>query len=86
MVALHVPLHLIQGLAGHLAEQLVHLLLDGDDALGLNGDIGRLALGPTQGLMDHDLAVGQLSLIHIFCRSDALIGIISLIFTKSPTK
>ena len=59
IIPLGVLLDDLQRLAGHLAEQTVHPVLDADDVVGVDLDIGGLTLHPAQGLVDHDLAVGQ---------------------------
>ena len=49
----------LQRLARVLAQDLVEALLDALDLLGLDLDVGRLALRAAAGLVDHDAGVGQ---------------------------
>ena len=59
MVALGVALHPFQGLAGALGQDLVHAPLDAHDLLGMDHDVRGLSAGAAQGLVNHDLGVGQ---------------------------
>ena len=59
VVALHVLFDGLDGLAGVLGQQFIHLALDAHDLLGLNGDVRRLTARAAQRLVDHDLGVGQ---------------------------
>ena len=47
------------GLAGVVGDALGHEPLDVDHLLGLDGDVGRLALNAARGLVHHDPGVGQ---------------------------
>ena len=64
VVALGVPLQNLQRLAGVLAQQLVHAVLDVDHVVGVDLDVGGLtgqtaALAADERLMDQDLGIGQ---------------------------
>ena len=58
-VAVGVFLNAIQGLTGALGKFLVEALFEEQDLIGLNTDIAGLALGTTQGLVNHDPRVLQ---------------------------
>src|SRR3990172_3887282 len=58
-VAVGVDRDLLDGLAGVQGQDLVQAILHAQDLLGLDGDVGGLALGAAPGLMDHDPRVGQ---------------------------
>src|SRR5687767_3012009 len=57
-VAVGIRLDAIDGLAGVEGDALGHRPLQADDLLGLDGDIGGLALNPAVGLVHHDPGVG----------------------------
>ena len=50
---------LLEGLLGVEGQDLVEAVLDAQDLLGLDGDVGGLALGAAPGLVDQDAGVGQ---------------------------
>src|SRR5882724_4250634 len=58
-VAVRVVLDLIHRLAGVIDEDAVQLLAHPEDLLGLDVDVGRLALGAAQRLVDQDARVRQ---------------------------
>jgi hypothetical protein len=58
-VAVRIRLDTLDGLAGVQGDPLGHHPLEVDDLLGLDGDVGRLALGLTRGLVHQDAGVGQ---------------------------
>src|SRR5215470_6373942 len=53
-VAVGVGRDLLHGLLRVEGEEVVQAVLDPQDLLGLDGDVGGLPLGPTPGLMDQD--------------------------------
>ncbi len=59
LVTLHVGLDEGQVAAGVLDVDLVQLPLDLDDLLGVDLDVGGLAVGAARGLMDHDPGIGE---------------------------
>src|SRR5437870_13508386 len=59
VVALGVLRHLLDLLAGVAREDLVQLLPRAQDLLGVDLDVGRLALHPAPRLVDEDVGVGQ---------------------------
>ena len=58
-IAVGVLFNRVKSLAGVMSEDFVQTLLGAKDFLSLNADIGGLALGAAEGLMDHDPRVGQ---------------------------
>lgn len=59
LVAFDVLGDLLGGLAGVPGEEVVELVAGLEDGLGLDLDVGRLAVDPAVGLVDHDLGVGE---------------------------
>ena len=59
VVAVGIPLDLLNGLAGILGQDLVQHVSGAKNEIGADLDIGCLTLGTTQRLVDHDLAVRQ---------------------------
>src|SRR3954462_1811709 len=58
-VAIGVACELLHGLLRVEGEYVVQAVLDPQDLLGLDGDIGGLPLGSSPGLVDQDAGVGQ---------------------------
>src|SRR6187402_453372 len=58
-VAVGVGGDLLDGLVAVLGQDGVQVVLHAEDLLGLYGDVGGLALGAAQGLMDQDAGVGE---------------------------
>src|SRR5574343_1398760 len=59
IVTIGVLFQALKGLAGMLGHDAVQLVLDGQDFLGMDGDIRGLALEAAQGLVNHHARVGQ---------------------------
>ena len=59
VVAVGIPLDLLNGLTGVLGQDLVEHITGAEDEIGADLNVGGLTLGTAQGLVDHDLAVGQ---------------------------
>src|SRR5262245_41659472 len=57
-IAVGVLLDLVEGMAGVLQQNLVHLLLDPPEFLGVDRDFLSSALHASEGLVDHDAGVG----------------------------
>mmetsp|Transcript_40395 Transcript_40395/g.86109 ORF Transcript_40395/g.86109 Transcript_40395/m.86109 type:complete len:223 (-) Transcript_40395:269-937(-) len=58
-VSVAIVLHLVDGLAGIVGNVLAKECADEEDLLGLDLDVGGLALGTAERLVDHDARVGQ---------------------------
>ena len=59
VVSVRIAFDFLDAPARVLGEDAVHFILDFEDMFRLNFDVARLTLRTAEGLMDHDLAVGQ---------------------------